>query len=101
MKKSLALLIAIILSFGVFVSCASSCSKKNAVDETDKDAAIALYEECKTLKDQVPEAKKSVDGFTRGFAIFSLAENYIEKKLYTEALEPLGQVKKYWTELAK
>ena len=101
MKRSLALLVSIILIVGLFASCGTTgkAAGVNPNPAENEFAATGLYYMCLDLQGKVPEDKKNVEPWTKGVQIFEMGKALYEKGMYTDALAPLGQTKKFWSGL--
>ncbi len=105
MKRKLFLVVLVAMVAMMFAACASSAP---APESPDKDKALALYAEVKDLHAQciAKNVKTYVErdkptSWGRAESIEFLGAQYIEKKMYTEALQPLGQAKVYYTDFLK
>ena len=101
MKRSLSLLVALILIVGLFASCGTTGKAAAAGGDAavDQNAATGLYYTCKDLEGKVPEDKKTKEPWTKGVQIFAMGEQLYQKGMYTESLPALGQAKKFWSGL--
>ena len=101
MKRSLALLVSVILIIGLFASCGTTGKAAAPAGEAavDQNTATGLYYTCKDLEGKVPEDKKNVEPWTKGVQIFAMGEQLYNKGMYTESLPALGQAKKFWSGL--
>lgn len=101
MKKSLALLVSLVLVVGLLAGCATSAKSAGTEVAKDEYAALGLYNTCLDLQGKVPEAKKSKEAWTKGVSIFTMGENCVKKGMYTESLPALGQTAKFWSGLVE
>ena len=103
MKRKLFLVVLVAIVAMMFAACATSAP---VPESPDKDKAIALYAEVQTLQKEC--ITKNVSAYAnrdaavptswgRAESIQFLGSQYMEKKMYTEALQPLGQAKVYYT----
>ncbi|MCQ2604536.1 MAG: hypothetical protein MJ215_05790 [Spirochaetia bacterium] len=101
MKKSLAILMTLVLVIGLLAGCASSKATAliNENPAENEYAALGLYNTCLDLQAKVAEDKKATETYTKGVSIFSAGKACVEKGLYTEALAPLGQTQKFWSSI--
>lgn len=97
MKKKLILVVLAVMAIMLFVACASSGS--TAKESPDKAEAVALYDEVNNLRTESMAAgdAKTQSDFGRAESIYELGRIYMEKGMYTEALQPLGQAKTYFS----
>ena len=65
----------------------------------DAYEAAILYLNCIDLRAKVPESKKNVEPWTKGVQIFAMGEQCLTNGLYTDAIPPLKQAKKFWSGL--
>lgn len=100
MKRKLFLVVLVAIVAFMFASCASSAS---APESPDKDEAVALYAEVNNLRTEFLKQGKDLtkDPYGRAESIYALGSIYMEKKMYTEALQPLGQAKTYYSGFLK
>lgn len=101
MKKSLALLVSLILVVGLFAGCGTTDAAAKAESAPDYYAATGLYYTCLDLQAKVPEGNKNVEPWTKGVQIFAMGKALYDKGMYTESLAPLGQTKKFWSGLVE
>ena len=66
--------------------------------DSDKNRAIALYEEVKALRIEFMRLGRDVtqEPFGRAESIYLLSELYVQRGMYTESLPGLGQAKTYY-----
>lgn len=99
MKKKLILVVLAVMVIMLFAACASSGSTAATKESPNKAEAMALYDEVNTLRTESMDAgdAKTQDDFGRAESIYELGRIYMEKGMYTEALQPLGQAKTYFS----
>ncbi|MDX9800863.1 MAG: hypothetical protein RBT69_05940 [Spirochaetia bacterium] len=96
MKRKLFLVVLVAIVAMMFVACASS---ESAPADPKEAEAKALYAEVLDLEAKCLAAglDKKMSNWGRAESIQFLATQYMEKKMYTAAMEPLGQAKVYYT----
>ena len=97
MIKKKVLLIALIC----FVSLAFiACGGGRAAQEPnpDRDAAIALFNEVKELRAEFLKQgqDETQEPYGRAKAIYDLSELYVQRGLFAESMDGLGQAKTYY-----
>ncbi len=97
MKRKLFLVVLVAIVGMMFVACASSAPAA-AADPKEAEAK-ALYAEVQDLQAKCLAAglDKKNSNWGRAESIQFLGMQYMEKKMYTAAMEPLGQAKVYYT----
>jgi hypothetical protein len=95
MKRKLFLVVLVAIVALMFASCASS--EKAPADPAEAEAK-ALYAEINDLQAKCLAAglDKKVSSWGRAESIHFLATQYMEKGMYTAALQPAGQAKVYY-----
>ena len=101
MKRSLALLVSLILIVGLFASCGTTGKAAAAGGDAavDQNAATGLYYTCKDLEGKVPEDKKNVEPWTKGVQIFAMGEQLYQRGMYSDSIPALKQAVKFWSGL--
>ena len=101
MKRSLALLVSLILIVGLFASCGTTGKAAAAGGDAavDQNAATSLYYTCKDLEGKVPEDKKSKEPWTKGVQIFAMGEQLYQRGMYSDSIPALKQAVKFWSGL--
>ena len=96
MKRKLFLVVLVAIVGMMFVACASAPAA--AADPKEAEAK-ALYAEVQDLQAKCLAAglDKKNSNWGRAESIQFLGAQYMEKKMYTAAMEPLGQAKVYYT----
>ena len=67
----------------------------------DGSKAYALLLTDFALLGQVPEEKKNVEPYSKGFQVFEMGQGLFYRAMYTDSLAPLGQTKKFWSGLCE
>ena len=82
MKRSLALLVSVILIIGLFASCGTTGKAAAPAGEAavDQNTATGLYYTCKDLEGKVPEDKKNVEPWTKVFRSSQWANSSITRE---------------------
>ena len=95
MKRKLFLILLVAMLSMMFVACASS----KAPADPAKDEATALLAEVDGLKAECEAAggEAKFGSWGRAVSIYDLGTTYLDKGMYTEALQPLGQAKTYFS----
>ena len=95
MKRKLFLILLVAMLSMMFVACAST----KAPADPAMDEAVALFDEVNVLKAECEAAglDKTAGKWGRAESIYFLGATYMEKDMYTAALQPLGQAKTYFS----
>jgi len=96
MIRKKVLLIALICFVSLaFIACGGGKAEE---PNPDRDAAIALFNEVKDLRAEFLKQgqDETQEPYGRAKAIFELSELYVQRGLFAESMDGLGQAKTYY-----
>ncbi|MCL2791863.1 MAG: hypothetical protein FWD87_02120 [Spirochaetaceae bacterium] len=96
MVKKKVLLIALICIAGLILV---SCGRRQEEPNPDRDAAMALLSEVRELRAEwlrTGTRDETAEPFGRAKAIYDLSVMYVERGMYAESMDGLGQARTYY-----